>query len=101
MSDPVDGRFRLVETRDGGRSWAAVDPARLFTSTDHGHTWTVADTPVAGGPSAGIFSVTFRDARRGVLLGRVDHRRPVLVDVRHRQPRLGRVHERRRLLGVR
>jgi photosystem II stability/assembly factor-like uncharacterized protein len=106
MSDPVDGRFRLVETRDGGRSWSpvdpagmpaakagefgfaasgtclttgvggrtylasgGVDPARLFTSTDHGHTWTVADTPVAGGPSAGIFSVTFRDARRGVLLG--------------------------------
>lgn len=106
MSDPVDGRFRLVETSDGGRSWSpvdpagmpvakdgeaafaasgtclttgvagrtylasgGVDPARVFTSTDHGRTWTVADSPVAGGPSAGVFSVTFRDARRGVLLG--------------------------------
>ena len=106
MSDPVDGRFRLVETSDGGRSWSAVDPAgmpaakdgefafaasgtclttgvggrtylasggvdpaRVFTSTDHGRTWTVADSPVAGGESAGIFSVTFRDARRGVVVG--------------------------------
>ncbi|KAI1459695.1 oxidoreductase [Annulohypoxylon moriforme] len=26
MSDPVDGKFRLIETRDGGRSWEIVDP---------------------------------------------------------------------------
>ncbi|GAA2496926.1 oxidoreductase [Terrabacter carboxydivorans] len=106
MSDPVDGRFRLVQTSDGGRSWSqvdppgmpeakpgefgfaasgtclsagvggrtylvsgGVDPARVFTSTDHGRTWTVADSPVAGGASAGIFSVSFRDARRGVIVG--------------------------------
>ena len=106
MSDPVDGRFRLVETSDGGHSWSLVDPSgmpdalpgefgfaasgtclsagagrrtylasggvdpgRLFTSDDRGHTWTVADTPVAGSPSAGIFSVTFRDAKRGVIVG--------------------------------
>jgi photosystem II stability/assembly factor-like uncharacterized protein len=106
MSDPVDGRFRLVETSDGGRSWSpvdpagmpaaqagefafaasgtclsagvggrtylvsgGVDPARVFTSIDRGHTWTVADSPVAGGESAGIFSVSFRDARRGVIVG--------------------------------
>jgi photosystem II stability/assembly factor-like uncharacterized protein len=106
MSDPVDGRFRLVATSDGGRTWApadpagmpaakdgefafaasgtcltagtggrtylasgGVDPARVFTSTDHGRTWVVADSPVAGGPSAGIFSVSFRDARRGVVVG--------------------------------
>ncbi|WP_256795697.1 oxidoreductase [Terrabacter sp. Ter38] len=106
MSDPVDGRFRLVETSDGGRSWTPVEaagmlaaqtgefafaasgtclaagvggrtylvsggvhPARVFTSADHGHTWTVADSPVAGGASAGIFSVSFRDARRGVIVG--------------------------------
>ena len=29
----------------------------------------MAETPVAGGAAAGIFSVAFRDARRGVLLG--------------------------------
>lgn len=106
MSDPVDGRFRLVETWDGGHSWSLVDPSglpdalpgefgfaasgtclstgvggrtylvsggvdpgRVLTSSDHGRTWTVADSPVAGGPSAGIFSVSFRDARRGVIVG--------------------------------
>ena len=106
MSDPVDGRFRLVETGDGGQTWSVVDPAgmpdalkgefafaasgtcletgpgnrtylvsggvdpgRVFTSTDRGQTWTVAGSPVAGGASAGIFSVSFRDARRGVIVG--------------------------------
>src|SRR6476661_8827393 len=29
MSDPVDGRFRLVETSDGGRSWSLVDPTGM------------------------------------------------------------------------
>jgi photosystem II stability/assembly factor-like uncharacterized protein len=106
MSDPVDGKFRLVQTSDGGRSWSlvdpagmpaarpgeagfaasgtcladgvggrtylvsgGVDPARVFTSSDHGRTWAVAESPVAGSPSAGIFSVSFRDARRGVVVG--------------------------------
>jgi photosystem II stability/assembly factor-like uncharacterized protein len=61
LSAGVGGRTYLVS---GG-----VDPARVFTSTDHGRTWTVADSPVAGGASAGIFSVSFRDARRGVVVG--------------------------------
>ncbi|KAI1261520.1 oxidoreductase [Xylariaceae sp. FL1019] len=29
MSDPVDGKFRLVESLDRGRSWAVVDPAGM------------------------------------------------------------------------
>ncbi|KAB5566848.1 oxidoreductase [Coniochaeta sp. 2T2.1] len=29
MSDPVDGKFRLVETDDGGASWTRVDPAGM------------------------------------------------------------------------
>ncbi len=29
MSDPVGGRFRLVETADGGHSWSVVDPAGM------------------------------------------------------------------------
>ncbi|MEW1954344.1 oxidoreductase [Terrabacter sp. NPDC080008] len=61
LSAGVGGRTYLVS---GG-----VDPARVFTSTDHGRTWTVAPSPVAGGESAGIFSVSFRDARRGVVVG--------------------------------
>lgn len=29
LSDPVDGKFRLLETRDGGASWALVDDAGM------------------------------------------------------------------------
>ena len=29
MSDPVDGKFRIIETSDGGASWSVVDPAGM------------------------------------------------------------------------
>ncbi|KAK7757499.1 hypothetical protein SLS62_000514 [Diatrype stigma] len=32
VSDPVDGTFRLIETRDGGASWAPVDPSAAGAS---------------------------------------------------------------------
>jgi photosystem II stability/assembly factor-like uncharacterized protein len=107
LSDPIDGRFFLLTTADGGRHWSRVPPARLpknlpgeaafaasgtclaalgardvwiatgggaqarvFHSADRGLTWTVATVPVdAGGASAGLFSVAFRDARHGVAVG--------------------------------
>jgi photosystem II stability/assembly factor-like uncharacterized protein len=44
--------------------------ARVFRSTNAGKTWTVADTPIMHGPdSAGIFSIAFRDAAHGVIVG--------------------------------
>ena len=44
--------------------------ARVFRSTDRGRTWTVADAPVhAGNSAAGIFSIAFRDAMHGVVVG--------------------------------
>lgn len=43
--------------------------ARVWHSTDRGRTWTVARTPIAGGKTAGIFALTFSDARRGVAVG--------------------------------
>ena len=44
--------------------------ARVFRSTDRGRSWRVAETPVqAGSASSGIFSVAFRDARHGVVVG--------------------------------
>ncbi len=46
-----------------------VDPGRVFTSHDRGHTWRVAETPVAGGPAAGVFSVQFRDREHGIAVG--------------------------------
>lgn len=115
MSDPVDGRFLILTTADGGESWREVPPdrlppalkgeggfaasgsclavfgrshvwfasggatiARVYRSADRGRTWSVHDTPVrAGAPSAGIFSIAFRDARHGVVAGG-DYQQPTL-----------------------
>jgi photosystem II stability/assembly factor-like uncharacterized protein len=115
MSDPVDGRFLLITTSDGGDTWTEIPPerippalageggfaasgtclavygdshvwvasggasvARVYHSPDRGRTWTVHDTPIrAGAPSAGIFSVAFRDARHGVIAGG-DYQQPTL-----------------------
>jgi photosystem II stability/assembly factor-like uncharacterized protein len=43
---------------------------RVFHSADRGQNWTVSNTPVvAGAESAGIFSLAFRDANHGMLVG--------------------------------
>lgn len=47
----------------------AATKARVLRTTDAGRTWQVADTPLAAGPSTGIFSITFRDATHGVIVG--------------------------------
>jgi photosystem II stability/assembly factor-like uncharacterized protein len=53
--------------------------ARVFRSMDRGNSWRVSDTPVvAGSPSAGIFSLAFRDRRRGIAVGG-DYRKPIEV----------------------
>ncbi|MCI4063747.1 oxidoreductase [Micromonospora sp. R77] len=61
-------------TADHGpdRAWFATGggaTARVFRTADRGLTWQVTDTPVPGGPSAGIYSLAFRDPRHGVALG--------------------------------
>ncbi|EFQ34491.1 oxidoreductase [Colletotrichum graminicola] len=104
VSDPVDGKFRLIETVDGGDSWHAVDlsgmapalqgefgfaasgtcmstaagrwyvasggvdPGRVLRSPD-GHHWEASASVIAGGASAGVFSVRFRDAYQGIATG--------------------------------
>jgi photosystem II stability/assembly factor-like uncharacterized protein len=112
VGDPVDGKFELITTNDGGKNWkpiplgalpSAVEgegafaasgtciavqgrenvwfvtggkAARVFRSADSGKTWTVADTPIVhGADSAGIFSISFRDAKHGVIAGG-DYRQP-------------------------
>jgi photosystem II stability/assembly factor-like uncharacterized protein len=47
----------------------AASRARVFYTEDRGRTWKVADTPLAAGKSAGVFSVAFRDAMHGVIVG--------------------------------
>ncbi|HEX5070223.1 MAG TPA: hypothetical protein VFV78_08390 [Vicinamibacterales bacterium] len=106
VSDAVNGAFVIVNTRDGGRSWAPVAAdrlpaalpnegafaasgtnvavygsdrvwfgtgaaarARVLRSTDRGRSWQIAETPLRSGPSAGIYSIAFRDAQHGIIVG--------------------------------
>lgn len=43
--------------------------ARVLRTADRGRTWKIAETPLKAGSSAGIFSVAFRDAKHGVVVG--------------------------------
>jgi photosystem II stability/assembly factor-like uncharacterized protein len=44
--------------------------ARVFRSVDGGDHWQVATTPIISGqPSVGIFSIAFKDAMNGVIVG--------------------------------
>ena len=47
----------------------AAAKARVLRTTDRGRTWQIAETPLVAGSSAGIFSVAFRDAKHGVIVG--------------------------------
>ncbi|KAF1847275.1 Oligoxyloglucan reducing end-specific cellobiohydrolase [Cucurbitaria berberidis CBS 394.84] len=106
MSDPVDGRFRLLETWDGGLHWrilstngtmppalageagfaasgtcieaaagrwyiatGGVNPGRIFRSAGIERGWSVANSSIAGGAAAGVFSVRFRDSKHGIAVG--------------------------------
>jgi len=47
----------------------AATKSRVLRTADGGQTWQVSDTPLTSGPSAGIFSIAFRDAKHGVIVG--------------------------------
>lgn len=42
---------------------------RVFHTFDSGAVWSVAKTPIRGGATAGIYSVAFRGANKGVVVG--------------------------------
>ena len=46
-----------------------VSPSRVLATTDQGDTWNAYNSPLRGSPSAGIFSVAFRDAQHGIIGG--------------------------------
>jgi len=55
-----------------GHAWigtGAGSKARVLRTSDRGRTWKISETPLIAGPSAGIFSVAFRDAQHGVIAG--------------------------------
>jgi len=47
----------------------AAAKSRVLHTSDRGRTWQIADTPLASGASAGIFSIAFRDAQHGIVAG--------------------------------
>jgi photosystem II stability/assembly factor-like uncharacterized protein len=80
LTVPVSGAPRGVSPRGASAATAAdtrhiwygtgaAATARVLRSSDGGRTWTVATTPLPAGPSAGIFSIAFRDTTHGVIVG--------------------------------
>ena len=47
----------------------AASKARVLRTTDAGRSWSISETPLASGPSSGIFSTAFRDEKHGVVVG--------------------------------
>jgi len=47
----------------------AAAKSRVLRTSDGGRTWQVADTPLASAQSSGIFSIAFRDAKHGIVVG--------------------------------
>ena len=47
----------------------AAGKARVLRTSDRGRSWQISDTPLAAGPSTGIFSIAFREEKHGVIVG--------------------------------
>jgi len=61
-----------IATQGTGNAWIATGGssiARILATTDGGNTWAAYDTPFHSSPTAGPFSVAFRDANNGILGG--------------------------------
>ena len=53
----------------GSHVWIGTTASRVLYSADRGQTWSVAQTPVVTGASAGVFSIAFRDGLHGIVVG--------------------------------
>jgi len=61
-----------VATQGERNAWIATGgstAARILATRDGGNTWNAYDTPVVSSPSAGAFSVDFRDGWHGIVGG--------------------------------
>lgn len=61
-----------ITTQGENNAWITTGGAtvsRILATTDGGDTWNAYDTPLASNPSAGGFSVAFRDASNGIVGG--------------------------------
>lgn len=69
---PNEGAYAASGTNvavHGDHVWIGTTASRVLHSPDRGQTWTIAQTPVATSASAGIFSIAFRDAEHGIVVG--------------------------------
>lgn len=58
----------------------AAGKARVLRSSDHGRSWTIAETPLLSGAKSGIYSIAFRDNRNGVVVGGTYDKEPEALD---------------------
>ena len=61
-----------ITTQGENNAWITTGGStisRILATTDGGDTWNAYDTPLVSSPSAGGFSVAFRDASNGVVGG--------------------------------
>ncbi len=69
---PNEGAYAASGTNvvvRGDRVWIGTTASRVLRSEDAGRSWRVSQTPIATGPSAGIFSLAFRDTTHGIVVG--------------------------------
>jgi photosystem II stability/assembly factor-like uncharacterized protein len=70
---PGEGAFAASGTNVAvsGRNhvWIGTGAGRVLRSADGGRSWKVAATPIRSAESSGIFSIAFRDATHGVVVG--------------------------------
>ena len=73
---PGEGSFAssgtCVTTQGGRNAWIATGVAaiaRVLATRDQGNTWNAYDTPLFSSPSAGAFTVAFRDPFHGIVGG--------------------------------
>jgi photosystem II stability/assembly factor-like uncharacterized protein len=73
---PDEGAFAAsgtnIDTIAPNHAWIGTGggtQSRVLRSNDRGRTWRIAATPLAAGPSAGIFSIAFSSARNGIIVG--------------------------------
>jgi photosystem II stability/assembly factor-like uncharacterized protein len=77
MPAALEGEFAFAASGTclvsaGGKAFFATgggSAARVFSSSDLGRTWSVTSTPVPSGPSAGIYSLAYRDPSHGLAVG--------------------------------
>jgi photosystem II stability/assembly factor-like uncharacterized protein len=75
----ASGTCLVTAAHNGGRAWSGGRDAwfatgggataRVLHTGDGGRTWRATDTPVPSGPSAGIYSLAFRDPWHGIAVG--------------------------------